>query len=105
MKERTHPIMKMKILKKEGSKPSKKFAGKLSKKTKLQDNEDDRENKGAQEQKTLAKQAILKVKIEETIQDEFVVRRRTRSSIKKTQEEEAPQAGVEISEDMIFNVF
>lgn len=91
--------MEMKPIKKEGAKPSKKFAGKLSKKTKLQGIYDDKVDKGTKEHETSAQQAKLKVKIEDTVQDEFVMRPRTRSRVKKPQEEATPQAIVEISED------
>ena len=46
----------------------------------------------------LAQQAKLKVKIEDTVQDEFVMRPRMRSRFKKIQEETTPQEIVEISE-------
>lgn len=71
MKESTHPVMKIKTVKKEGVKPIKKFVGNLSKKTNLQGTKDDRVGKGVEEHKTSAKQARLKVKIEETIQYEL----------------------------------
>ena len=44
--ENTHLAMEMKPIKKEGAKPRKKLAGKLSKKTKLQSMEDDKVDKG-----------------------------------------------------------
>lgn len=44
-KENIHLVMKMKHIKKEGDKSSKKLAGKLSKKAKLQSMEDEKTNK------------------------------------------------------------
>jgi len=90
----THLVMEMKPIKKGGAKP-----GKLSKKAKLKSMKDDKTDKGIEEQVTLAQQAKLKVKIEDTVQDDFLMRPRTRSRVKKTQEEAAPQAIVEFFED------
>ena len=51
------------------------------------------------EQVPSAQLVRIKVKIEDIVQDEFVMRPKTRSRVKQTQEEVAPQAVVEISED------
>lgn len=53
---------------------------------------------------TSSQQAKLKVKIEVIVQDEFVMRPRTRSRVKETQEEVAPQEIVEISKDNMTDV-
>jgi len=46
----------------------------------------------------------LKVKIENTVKDEFVMRPRTSSRVKKTQEEATPQEIVEISKDKHIDI-
>lgn len=93
-KESTHTIMEMKPINKEGSKPGKKLTSKFSKKTTLQSIDDDKVDKGTREYVTLTHQAKLKAKIEDTIQDEFLMRPRTRCRVKRNPRRGKPSSNI-----------
>ena len=74
----------MKPVKKEDEKTKEGLIGRQRKKDKVKSMKDKKEVEETKEQVESAQLARIKVKIEDTVQDEFVMRPKTRSRVKHT---------------------
>lgn len=72
---------------------------KLVKKVEKHNMKDKKENKEAKVYVASTQPTQVKVKIEDTVQDQFAMTPRKKSRVKKNKEEVAPQVVVEISKD------